>query len=54
MLKHFTNENDLNIKYLLSIIMLGDSSLIVILLLQLLIFHIYLIIKGQTTYDFLI
>ncbi|CAD8092526.1 unnamed protein product [Paramecium sonneborni] len=51
---HFTNENDLNIKYLLSIIMLGDSSLIVILLLQLLIFHIYLIIKGQTTYDFLI
>ncbi|CAD8088791.1 unnamed protein product [Paramecium sonneborni] len=51
---HFTNDNDLNVKYLLSIIMLTDSSFIVILLLQLLIFHIYLIIIGQTTYDFII
>ncbi|CAD8079212.1 unnamed protein product [Paramecium primaurelia] len=51
---HFTQENDLNVKYVLSIIMLGDSAFIVILLLQLLIFHIYLIIKGITTYDFII
>ncbi|CAD8186225.1 unnamed protein product [Paramecium octaurelia] len=51
---HFTQENDLNVKYILSIIMLVDSTLIVILMLQLLLFHIYLIIKGITTYDFII
>ncbi|CAK74064.1 unnamed protein product (macronuclear) [Paramecium tetraurelia] len=51
---HFYDENDLDIKYTLSIIMLVDSSIFSILLFQLFIFHIYLMIKGITTYEFIV
>ncbi|CAD8053009.1 unnamed protein product [Paramecium primaurelia] len=51
---HFYDENDLDIKYTLSIIMLVDSFIFSILLLQLFIFHIYLSIKGITTYEFIV
>ncbi|CAD8076929.1 unnamed protein product [Paramecium primaurelia] len=51
---HFYKENDLDIKYTLSLIMLIDSIIFSILLLQLFIFHIYLIIKGITTYEFIV
>ncbi|CAD8085377.1 unnamed protein product [Paramecium sonneborni] len=51
---HFYDENDLDIKYTLSIVMLIDSFIFSILLLQLFIFHIYLRIKGITTYEFIV
>ncbi|CAD8170984.1 unnamed protein product [Paramecium octaurelia] len=51
---HFFKENDLDIKYTLSLIMLVDSIIFSMLLLQLFIFHIYLIINGITTYEFIV
>ncbi|CAK63587.1 unnamed protein product (macronuclear) [Paramecium tetraurelia] len=53
-IKHFFIENDLEIKYTLSLIMLVDSIIFSMLLLQLFIFHIYLIINGITTYEFIV
>ncbi|CAD8082900.1 unnamed protein product [Paramecium sonneborni] len=51
---HFYYENDLDIKYILSIIMIVDSFIFWILLFQLFIFHIYLIKKGISTYEFIV